>query len=136
MISSNGTRATSTCRSIRSSSGPESFATYFATVASSQRQSLVRVPRNPQGQGCVALLRLVPLRLRAAKPKETDFEAHTLGEHAKKRRLILKLTKKQAGLRLGVTPETVRHWESGETNSPPVERIPAILEFLGYDPFP
>jgi transcriptional regulator with XRE-family HTH domain len=49
---------------------------------------------------------------------------------------MLKMTKRQAAARLGVGPETVRHWESGETNSPPVERIPAILEFLDYDPFP
>jgi transcriptional regulator with XRE-family HTH domain len=80
-------------------------------------------------------LRLVPLRLKARKPKETDFEPHTLGEHIKRRRLVLKMTKRQTAVRLGVGPETVRHWESGETKSPPVERIPAILEFLGYDPF-
>ena len=48
---------------------------------------------------------------------------------------MLKMTKRQAAMPLGVGPGTVRHWESGETNSPPVERIPAILEFLGYDPF-
>jgi transcriptional regulator with XRE-family HTH domain len=81
-------------------------------------------------------LRLVPLRLKARKPKETDFEPHTLSEHIKRRRLVLKMTKRQTAVRLGVGPETVRHWESGETKSPPVERIPAILEFLGYDPFP
>jgi transcriptional regulator with XRE-family HTH domain len=80
-------------------------------------------------------LRLVPLRLKASKPKETDFEPHTLGEHIKRRRLVLKMTKRQAAVRLGVGPETIRHWESGETNIPPVERIPAVLEFLGYDPF-
>jgi transcriptional regulator with XRE-family HTH domain len=80
-------------------------------------------------------LRLVPLQLKASKPKATDFEPHTLGEHVKRRRLILKMTKRQAAVPLGVAPETVRHWENGETNSPPVERIPAILEFLGYDPF-
>jgi transcriptional regulator with XRE-family HTH domain len=48
---------------------------------------------------------------------------------------MLKMTKKQAADRLGVGSETVRHWEAGQTQ-PPIERIPAILRFLGYDPFP
>lgn len=38
-------------------------------------------------------------------------------------------------MRLGVTPQTVLHWEKGQTE-PPVEAIPAILRFFGYDPFP
>jgi transcriptional regulator with XRE-family HTH domain len=48
---------------------------------------------------------------------------------------MLNMTKRHAAVRLGVGSETVRHWESGETENPPVERIPGILEFLGYDPF-
>jgi transcriptional regulator with XRE-family HTH domain len=100
-----------------------------------QRQSRFPISRIPTDQGCVALLRLVPLRLKAPKPTATDFEPRTLGEHIKRRRLMLKMTKRQAAVRLGVGPETVRHWESGETNSPSVVRIPAILEFLCYDPF-
>jgi len=134
-ISSKGTRATSTCKSIRSSSGLDNFATYFATAASSQRQSLVRVPRNPQGQGRVALLRLVPLRLKAPKPKESDFQPQTQGEHIRKRRLALGLNKKQAAAQLGVTSATITHWESEKTH-PQIDEIPAILRFLGYDPFP
>jgi DNA-binding transcriptional regulator YiaG len=81
-------------------------------------------------------LQPVPLRLKASKPKATDFEPHTLGEHIKRRRLILKLTKRQAAVQLGVGPETVRHWESGETHHLPIERIPGVLRFLGHDPFP
>jgi transcriptional regulator with XRE-family HTH domain len=48
---------------------------------------------------------------------------------------MIKLTKKQAAVRLGVGPETVRHWEASQTQ-PPIERIPAIVRFLGYVPFP
>ena len=44
-------------------------------------------------------------------------------------------SQKEAGLRLGVTPQTVLHWEKGQTE-PPIEFIPAIIRFLGYDPFP
>ena len=77
----------------------------------------------------------VPLLLRAVKPKTTDFEPQTLGEHVKRRRLVLKLSQKQAGGNLGVTPWTIHHWESAKTQ-PPIESIPAVLRFLGYDPFP
>ncbi|MHB8230736.1 MAG: helix-turn-helix transcriptional regulator, partial [Vulcanimicrobiaceae bacterium] len=56
-------------------------------------------------------MQTVPLRLRAVRQRETDFEPQTLGEHIRKRRLMLKLTQKQAGARLGVTPWTVHNWE-------------------------
>ena len=77
----------------------------------------------------------MPIRLKALKPKETDFEPQTLGEHVRKRRLILEINQHEAGMRLGVTPQTVLHWEKGQTE-PPVESMPTILRFLGYDPYP
>jgi len=86
-------------------------------------------------QGRVALLQFVPIRLKALKPKETDFEPKTLGEHLRKRRLELRLTQTQAGEGIGVNPWTVLNWEKGHTE-PPVESMPSILRWLGYDPFP
>jgi transcriptional regulator with XRE-family HTH domain len=80
-------------------------------------------------------LQFVPIRLKAQKPKETDFEPQTLGEHVRKRWLELRLTQKQTAERLGVNPWTVLNWENGHTE-PPIESIPAILQFLGYDPYP
>jgi transcriptional regulator with XRE-family HTH domain len=80
-------------------------------------------------------LQCVPIRLKALKPKETDFEPKTLGEHIKKRRLELTLSQKQAAKRLRVNPWTVLNWEKGHTDAP-IESMPAILLFLGYDPFP
>ena len=77
----------------------------------------------------------LPITLKALKPKETDFEPKTLGEHIKKRRLELKLTQAQASYQLGVDPMTVLNWEKGKT-SPPIPYLPAIHRFLGYDPFP
>jgi transcriptional regulator with XRE-family HTH domain len=77
----------------------------------------------------------VPIILKALKPKETDFEPHTLGEHVRKRRLGLRLTQKEAAERLGVNPWTVLNWEKDHTE-PPIESMPAIIRFLGYDPFP
>ena len=77
----------------------------------------------------------LPVTLKALKPKETDFEPQTLGEHIRKRRLQLGLTQKAAGERLGVNSWTVLNWEKGKTE-PPVEAIRKIIGFLGHDPFP
>lgn len=77
----------------------------------------------------------MPITLKALKPKETDFEPQTLGEHVRKRRLELELTQKQAAERLDVTPWTVLNWEKDHTE-PPIESMPAIIRFLGYVPFP
>ena len=45
------------------------------------------------------------------------------------------LTQKQAASALGVNPWTVLNWEAGRFE-PPIRSMPAILDFLGYDPFP
>ncbi len=36
---------------------------------------------------------------------------------------------------MGVNPWTILNWEKGHTE-PPVEAVPWIVAFLGYDPFP
>jgi len=86
-------------------------------------------------QGRVALLQFVPISVKALKPKETDFEPQTLGDHIRKRRLELMLTQKQAADRLEVTSFTVLDWEKCKTE-PLIGSYPAILRFLAYDPFP
>ena len=75
-----------------------------------------------------------PIILKALKPKDTDFEPQTLGERIRKRRLELQITQKQAAERLGINPWTVLNWEKDHT-APPMESMPAIIRFLGYDPF-
>jgi transcriptional regulator with XRE-family HTH domain len=50
------------------------------------------------------------------KPKESDFEPETLGEHIRKRRLELGLSQKEAGNRFGATA-TVLHWEKDKRNA-------------------
>jgi len=81
-------------------------------------------------------LQFTPVRLKALKPKETDFEPRFLGEHIKKRRLALKLYQWEVAERLGVDPITVFKREKGNTTEPPIKVVPAILAFLGYNPFP
>ena len=44
-------------------------------------------------------------------------------------------SQEQAAEQLGINPWTVLNWEKGHTE-PPIESMPAITWFLGYDPFP
>ena len=69
------------------------------------------------------------------EPKEAEFEPQTLGEHVRHRRLELKFSQRQAAARLRVNPWTVLNWEKNHTE-PPIEAMPAIFGFLGYNPFP
>jgi DNA-binding XRE family transcriptional regulator len=77
----------------------------------------------------------VPLALKCLKPKGYTEYPRTLGEHLRKRRAELSLTQAQAAAAVKVNPWTVRNWETGRYG-PPIRCIPAILAFLGYDPFP
>jgi len=77
----------------------------------------------------------VPITLKALKPKQTDFEPQTIGEHIKRCRLIRSLNQNGAAGLLGVKAWTILNWEKGHTE-PPIESMPAIIRFLGYDPFP
>ncbi len=67
--------------------------------------------------------------------KPYDFKPKTLGEHVRKKRLILGLTQKEVASELGVVPWTILNWEKGRT-APPIASIPAIVQFLGYNPVP
>ena len=62
-------------------------------------------------------------------------ELRTIGDHIRRKRLMLKLTQEQVAERLGVTTASVYNWESDDSQ-PSVPYIPAIIEFLGYNPLP
>jgi DNA-binding XRE family transcriptional regulator len=47
----------------------------------------------------------------------------------------LGITQAQAAKTLGVKPWNILNWETGRYE-PPIRSMPAILAFLGYDPFP
>ena len=47
----------------------------------------------------------------------------------------LRLTQSQAAAQIGVNPWTILNWETSRFNAP-IRAMPAILTFLGYDPFP
>lgn len=73
------------------------------------------------------------ITLKYLKRKTFDFEARSLGEHIRRRRLELGLTQWQAGERLGVSGWTVANWEKGYTK-PIIAARGTLVTFLGYDP--
>jgi transcriptional regulator with XRE-family HTH domain len=75
--------------------------------------------------------------LRAPKPKSDHYpkEISTLGDHIRKHRLDLKLLQKQVADHIGVHELTITSWERNASH-PAVRFIPAIIQFLGYDPLP
>ncbi len=97
---------------------------------------LDRSKRAMNTQGCVALLQRVPVRLKALKPKEFDFEPQTIGDHIRKRRLLLKLTKKAVAGILKVSQFSIINWELGRFQPSNVSTLHRIIKFLGYDPLP
>lgn len=73
--------------------------------------------------------------LKCLKPKEPPLVPETLGDHLRSRRTVLGLTQTAAARALGVSPSTVLNWERGKTEVP-IQTMPTVLHFLGYDPFP
>lgn len=57
----------------------------------------------------------------------------TWGDHIRKRRLDLKLTKVQAAALIGTNVDSLWHWEFNQA-TPHVRFRPAIIKFLGYCP--
>ena len=127
---SNETPTTSTSRSMRSSSGPESLTAYArrsavaATVA-----RLYRAKSRRTGSRCSFAIR--PASTQSVEAKGTNFEPRVPGEHHQK--APAHPQDQQEGGRAPAWRDSRE--EKGQTQ-PPVERIPAVLGFLGYDPFP
>ena len=80
-------------------------------------------------------MQVVPITLKALKRKETDFEPKSVGDHIKKRRLIVGITQKEVAKQLGVTQTTLINWEKDRT-VPPLLAMSRVVRFLGNDPFP
>ena len=72
----------------------------------------------------------------AQKPRPVGYveEPYALREHLKKRRLDLGLPQIEAAKYFQVEEETYHNWENSNT-MPRVRYNPAIILFLGYNPF-
>ncbi len=62
-------------------------------------------------------------------------QINSLGDHIRARRLNLKLLQKQVADQIGVHELTIAGWE-GNATVPEVRYMPAIIQFLGYNPIP
>lgn len=67
--------------------------------------------------------------------KRYDFEPKTVGEHIKRERLKRGLRQKDLAPLFNVDAFTILNWETGFTK-PQIKDVPALIEFLGYDPEP
>jgi magnesium chelatase family protein len=76
----------------------------------------------------------VPVTLRYRRPKPYAEAPKSLGQHLLRRRMTLRLTQPQAALQVSTSVETLANWEK-ERTQPAAPHYPAILRFLGYDPF-
>jgi transcriptional regulator with XRE-family HTH domain len=63
------------------------------------------------------------------------WQIQTIDDHIRRKRLMLRHTQEQVAERLGVTTASVYNWESDDSQ-PSVPYIPAIIDFLGYNPLP
>jgi transcriptional regulator with XRE-family HTH domain len=75
--------------------------------------------------------------LRAVRHKLATYpnQINSLGDHLRARRLDLNLLQKQVADKIGVHELTITGWE-GNATIPEVRYMPAILQFLGYNPLP
>jgi transcriptional regulator with XRE-family HTH domain len=75
--------------------------------------------------------------LRAIRRKSARYpkQINSLGDHLRARRLDLKLLQKQVADQIGVHELTITGWE-GNTTVPEVRYMPAVIQFLGYNPLP
>jgi transcriptional regulator with XRE-family HTH domain len=77
----------------------------------------------------------IELRTARQKPARYPKQINTLGDYIRARRLDLRLLQKQVADQIGVHELTITNWEVNAT-VPEVRYIPAIIQFLGYNPLP
>jgi DNA-binding transcriptional regulator YiaG len=79
--------------------------------------------------------RVVPLAAYLPTPIRIPVKPETVGDHLRLRRLTLKLFQKQVAERLGADTTSIHNWEVN-AGQPALKYMPAIIEFLGYNPLP
>jgi len=63
------------------------------------------------------------------------MEPTTIGDHIRKKRLTMKLFQKDVAERIGADKCLINNWE-GNHSKPHIRFMPAVIEFLGYQPAP
>ncbi|HZL00859.1 MAG TPA: helix-turn-helix domain-containing protein [Caulobacteraceae bacterium] len=73
--------------------------------------------------------------LRAAKPEVLRYSGDSLGAQLRRRRRELGIRQCDAARTMGADPKSVWWWER-DGRPPLVHMYPAIIAFLGYEPWP
>ncbi len=91
--------------------------------------------RHPNSRKDIPALPFCHLTLTASKTKTSCISSlNTLGEHVIARRRERQLLQREVAHEIGVSEETINHWETGKTE-PEVKHWPKITEFLRYCPY-
>jgi transcriptional regulator with XRE-family HTH domain len=77
----------------------------------------------------------VAVTLKAAKPELPDENSVTLGARLRRRRRELGLRRCDAAKLLGIDPKSLMWWER-DARQPEAHRYPAIIAYLGEEPWP
>jgi transcriptional regulator with XRE-family HTH domain len=78
---------------------------------------------------------VLPRSHRLNNHKQPPEELNTLGDHLRRRRLVLKLLQREVAEQIGVEKESIYNWETNRSK-PGLQYMPAIIRFLGYNPLP
>ena len=89
----------------------------------------------PLGVGYVPFLPFGPVELSEARKPLPQKSLETIGDHVRERRLALGLSQARAALAIGVSRDALARWEIKPVQ-PNVWLMPAIIDFVGYDPQP
>jgi site-specific DNA recombinase len=63
------------------------------------------------------------------------LEPKTIGDHIRKKRLLSKLLQREVAEKIGVNKTSIHYWEVNSA-TPDLRYMPAIIQFLGYNPLP
>jgi site-specific DNA recombinase len=85
----------------------------------------------PEEAAAIVLPKSHQLTSRTRPPEKLE----TVGDHIRRRRILMKLLQKQVGQQFGVDASTIHNWETNIAK-PGVKYMPAIIRFLGYNPLP
>jgi site-specific DNA recombinase len=78
---------------------------------------------------------LLPQSYIPARCVRIPIEPTTIGDHIRRKRLSMKLRQKDVAERVEATTASIVNWECNH-GTPEVRYMPAIIDFLGYNPLP
>lgn len=98
-----------------------------------EQSEVVITYRFSQPQEPAALV--LPRAHRLNNYQQAPEELNTIGDHLRRKRLVLKLLQRQVAGQIGVDKASIYNWE-GNRSKPGIQYMPEIIRFLGYNPLP